>query len=277
MNFLKNKLLTIVLVLCLAFTIFIGISANKGENTGIFQEVVTTVVGPIQKYVYTAGQRISSMFHYVTSLGTIRGENEDLKKEVDALNKKLVEYDQYKRQNEDLKAMINFKNSNPSHNLLGAKVIGKVGDNWFSTIIIDRGSNDGVKKGQCVITGTGYVGKVKEVSGNTSKVMTFIDEKANIPVKISSTDEQGVISGALSSSNDKKAKVRYIPPDSKVKVGDKILTSNVVANDNELPQENIIVGTVTKVEEEESNFIKLAYVKPVVNFSTLENVMVIVK
>ena len=279
MNFLKNKLLTIVLVLCLAFTVFIGISANKGENNGIFQEVVATVVEPIQKYVYTAGQRVSSMFDYVKSLGSMKSENERLKKQVNDLNKNMVELDKYKRENEELKSMLNFKSNsaNSSLNLIGAKVIGKVGENWFNTIIIDKGSKDGIKKGQYVITGIGYVGKVDEVSHSTSKITTILDERANIPVEISSTAEKGIISGTGTISDDKATKVRFVPLDSKVKPGDKIITSNVTANDDSLVQEGIIVGTVTSIEEEQKGFINAAYVKPEVDFSTIENVMVIVK
>ncbi|MEG0641097.1 MAG: rod shape-determining protein MreC [Clostridium sp.] len=277
MNFIKNKLLTIVLVLCLAFTVFIGISANRGENTGIFQEVVTSVVEPVQRYVYTAGQRIGSMFHYVTSLGSIRSENVKLKEEVNTLNKQVIELDRYKRENNELKTMVNYKNTKPQNNTIGASVIGRVGDNWFNTLIIDKGSKDGIKKGQYVVTGTGFVGKVKEVLGSTSKVITVLDEKANIPVKISSTGEQGMVSGASSSLKGKQAKVRFIPPESKIKVGDKVLTSNVVSSDDQLAEQDIIVGTVTKVEEEKSNFIKVAYIGTEVDFLTIENVMVIIK
>ncbi|MEG2337567.1 MAG: rod shape-determining protein MreC [Clostridium sp.] len=277
MNFIKNKLLTIVLVLCLAFTIFIGISANKGENTGVFQQVVTSVVEPIQKYVYTAGQRISSMFHYVTSLGTIRTDNEKLKSEVSTLNGQLIDLERYKRENEELKSMLNFKNSNPTENMVGARVIGKVGENWFNTLVIDKGSNDGIKKGQYVVTGTGFVGKVKEVTSTTAKIMTILDEKANIPVKISSTGEQAMVSGAGIASKSKQSKVRFIQPDSKIKPGDKILTSNVIADEDQLAKDNIIVGTVTSVEEEKTNFIKVAYISTEVDFSTIENVMVMVK
>ncbi|MEG0153400.1 MAG: rod shape-determining protein MreC, partial [Cellulosilyticaceae bacterium] len=209
--------------------------------------------------------------------GTIRTENDKLKGEVNTLNTKLIDLDRYKRENEELKSMLNFKNSNPTENMVGARVIGKVGENWFNTLVIDKGSNDGIKKGQYVVTGTGFVGKIKEVSPTTAKVMTILDEKANIPVKISSTGEQAMVSGASIATKSKQSKVRFIPPDSKIKVGDKILTSNVVVDEDLLAKDNIIVGTVTAVEEEKTNFIKVAYIKPEVDFSTIENVMVMVK
>lgn len=277
MNFLKNKLLTIVLVLCLAFTIFIGLSANKGENTGTFQNVITTAVSPIQKYVNIAGQRISGLFSYVTSIGSMKTENEKLKKEVNDLKKKVVDIDKYKRQNTELESALKYKNENADKNMVAAKIVTRVGENWFYALVIDKGSNQGIKKGQYVVTGEGYVGKVKEVSANTSKVMCILDEKANIPVKISSTGDTGIASGMGVAAKDKQAKVGLIPIESKVKVGDVIVTANISSNENEIVHEGIIVGKVTKIQDEQKNLIKQLYIKPEVDFTKIENVMVIVK
>ena len=70
MDFFKNKLLTIVLVLCLAFTIFIGLTASRKGNIGAVQNVVNSAIAPVQKYVYIAGQRVSNMFYFISSNST---------------------------------------------------------------------------------------------------------------------------------------------------------------------------------------------------------------
>lgn len=278
MNFFKNKLLTIVLVLCLAFTIFIGLSANKGENTGTFQEVVSTALAPIQKYSYAAGQRISGVFSYITSIGSMKTENEKLQKEASDLKKKLVEFDKFKRENKELKSALKLKDANTNVNMLGANVIAKADDNWFYTFVINQGSNNGIKKDQYVVTGEGhFIGKIKEVSKNTSKVMSVLDEKANIPVKVQATGDTGIVSGIGVASTNKQAKVRLIPLESKVKVGDIITTSNITPDEDKVPYEGLIVGKVTKIEEEKKNFIKQLYIKPEVDLSKVENVIVIVR
>lgn len=277
MDFIKNKLLTIVLVLCLAFTIFVGITANRGENSGVVQQTITSTITPVQKYIYLAGQRISNIFYFVSSIAVTRKENFQLKSELQSLNEKLIELDKYKRENQDLNRILDFKNSRPDLNMVGANVVGKIGENWFDIIILDRGEEDGIKKGDYVVTGQGYVGQIIETSKSVSKVMTILDEKANIPGKISSTGEEGLIKGASGSSKDKLCEIDFLPTDTKVKQGDLVITSNIVTNENTVPHENLLIGTVVKLGEDKSNLVKHAYVKPAVDFSKLENVMVIVK
>lgn len=277
MDFFKNKLLTIVLVLCLAFTIFVGITANRGGNTGAVQQTITSTIAPIQKYIYLAGQRISNIFYFVSSIATTRKENIELKTEVQSLNQRLIEFERFKRENQELNSLLQFKNERSDLKLVGANVIGKVGENWFNIIIIDRGEKDGIKKGQYVTAGQGYVGQIFETSPYNSKIITILDEKANIPGRISSSGEEGLIAGAAGSSKDKLCKIDFLPAETKAKQGDLVVTSNIITNEGTLTQDNLLIGTVVKVEENKSNLVKYAYVKPAVDFSKLENVMVIIK
>lgn len=277
MDFLKNKLLTIVLVLCLAFTIFIGITAGNKGNTGIIQNILTTGIKPLQKTFYIAGQRISNIFQFVSSFASLKKENDELKKEVEDLRLKLVDYDRLKKENEDLNKLLNFKNSNKNLKLLGANVIAKVGGEWFDILLIDVGSKDGVKKGQYVIAGNGFVGQVIEVNQNNSKVMTILDEMANIPAKVSSTEDIGLLTGIKSINKDKQCKINMLPYDTKAKEGDLVVTTNIISEDDSIIQNNILIGKITSIEEEKPSLTKVAYIKPEVDFKKLEKVMVIIK
>lgn len=277
MDFLKNKLLTIVLVLCLAFTIFIGVTASKEDNTGTIQDAISATIAPVQKYFYTAGQRISNIFYFISSISSTRKENTALKSEVDELRQKLVDYDKYKRENEEINNMLKFKNSHPELNLKGANVIGKVGDNWFNVLLLDVGEVDGVYKDQYVINSQGLIGQIIETTSTTSKVITIIDEKANIPVKISSTGEDGMLSGVSSNGSKSECKITYLLVDTKANVGDAVVTSNILKNENSVMPQDILIGFIERIEDEKPNLVKSAYIKPVVNFSRVEKVMVIIK
>lgn len=277
MDFLKNKLLTIVLVLCLAFTIFVGVSASKKGNFGTIQETITTAIAPVQKYFYTAGQRISNIFYFISSITSTRKENTELKQEVDGLRQKLVDYDKFKRENEEINNMLKFKNSHPELTLKGANVIGKVGENWFNVLLLDVGEADGVHKDQYVINSQGLIGQVIETTNSTSKVITIIDEKANIPIKISSTGEDGMLTGVSSNGSQSECKITYLPVDTKANVGDAVVTSNILKNESSVMPQDILIGFIDRIEDEKPNLVKSAYIKPVVNFSRLEKVMVIIK
>lgn len=276
MDFIKNKLLTIVLVLCLAFIIFIGITAGKKGNKGGIQEAITSVVAPVERYVYSAGQRIGNIFDFVKSISSTRKQNIELKNKVDDLNKKIVEYDRYKRENEELNRMLEFKNLNPQLKTIGANVIGKIGENWVSVIILDVGESAGIKEGQFVITSQGLVGQVFETNKNISKVITIIDENANVPVKISATGDEGMLCGVGGGIKEGQCKVNYLPIDTKAKIGDAVVTSNMLKNSETTIPQDILIGFIDRVEDEKPNLIKSSYVKPVVDFTRLEKVMVII-
>lgn len=276
MDFIKNKLLTIVLVLCLAFTIFIGVTASKKGNTGTVQQTLTAVIAPVQKYFYTAGQRISNIFYFISSISSTRKENGELKIEVEELRQKLVDYDRFKLENEELNNMMKFKNSHPGLSLKGANVIGKVGENWFNILLLDVGEADGVHNGQYVINSNGLIGQVIETTASTSKVITILDEKANIPIKISSTGEVGMLTGVSSNGSQNECKVTYLPVDTKANVGDAVVTSNILKDENSVVPQDVLIGFIDRIEDEKPNLVKAAYIKPVVNFSRLEKVMVVV-
>ncbi|EYE88459.1 hypothetical protein Q428_07705 [Fervidicella metallireducens AeB] len=278
MDFLKNKLLTIVLVLCLAFTIFVGVTANRNGNTGLFQNMITTIVTPAQKYAYIAGQRISNIYYFIASITNTRKENIELKKEIEMLNEKIVDYDKLKRENSELSELIRFKNSNINLKSIGANVIGRVGENWFQIILIDVGSVDGVKKGQYVVTGQGLVGRILEVNKTSSKVLTIFDDKINLPARISSTGEDGLINGFSSSNGTEKlCKMNFLPEDTKAKLDDVVVTSDIIVDESDFTVPNILIGKVQKIEEGKSNLEKVAIIKPYVDLSKVQKVMVILK
>lgn len=277
MDFIKNKLLTIVLVLCLAFTIFIGITASKRGNTGTIQGVINSAVAPVEKYIYIAGQRISNMFGFVKSISSTRKENTKLKDDIDNLSQRLIDYDKYKRENEELNKMLEFKNTHPNLKLKGANVIGKTGENWFNILVLNVGEGDGVKKGQYVITSQGLVGQVFETTRNTCRVISIIDEKANIPVKISSTGEEGMLTGVGIGYKESNCKVDFLPIDTKAIIGDAVITSNLLTDENIIVPSDILVGFIERIEDEKPNLVKSAYVKPAVDFTKLEKVLVILE
>lgn len=277
MDFFKSKLLTIVLVLCLAFTIIIGVTANKKINGNSIQSAVSSVVSPVQKYVYIAGQRISSVFYFMTSLANSRKENIALKEQIDGLNSKLIDYDKCKSENDELESLLAFKTSRSDIKYKAANVIGKVGDNWFDMFILDVGESDGIKKGEYVVNGQGLVGQVYSVSKTTCDVISILDDKANIPAKVSSTGEDGMVSGITGNTNEQKCRLNYLTVDTKAAAGNFVVTSNIVSNENIIIPSDILIGTIEKVEDDKPNLSKTAYIKPAVNFSKVNKVMVIIK
>lgn len=268
---LQNKLLTIVIVLSIIFVVFIGLTASKRDNVSIFEGVVGNVLSPVQKYLYIGGQRINNLLSFIGNISNISKENDDLKAKVTELENKMIDYDSVKSENTRLRDMLDFKNENSSYTYLGANVTGKGTGNWYDVFIVDKGSNQGVKKYYPVVTSQGLVGQVMEVGPNWSKVLSIVDEKSRVSGAISGSGDQGVIQGIPGVNGDKNCKMMYLPADSKAQKGDYVVTSGI----SKFFPKNIRIGTVIEVTDEQANFVKSAVIKPSVDFTKLEEVFII--
>ena len=273
---LQNKLLTIVILLSFIFIIFIGLTASRRDRVSIFEGVVGNVLNPVQKYLYIGGQRINNFFSFIANISTVKKENDDLKLKNTNLENKVVQYDAVVNENERLKEMIDFKDQyskdqGGKYLYLGANVIGKGSGNWFDVFIIDKGSNQGIKKYYPVVTGRGLVGQVMEVGPNWSKVLSMVDEKSRVSGTISKTEYQGMIQGIPGFNGEKNCKMMYLPANSVIQKGDFVVTSGL----SKFFPKNIKIGVVVEVNDTSAEFVKSAIIKPEVDFTKLEQVLVI--
>lgn len=268
---LQNKLLTVVIVLSLVFIVFIGLTASRRDRIGVFEGVVGNVLNPVQKYLYIGGQRISNLFSFIANISTIKNENDILKVKNTELENKLIEYEVTKSENERLKGMLAFKGEYNQYSYLGANVIGKSSGNWYDVFIIDRGTNQGVKKYYPVVTSRGLIGQVMEAKPNWSKVLSIVDEKSRVSGAISRTGYQGMIQGMPGFSGQKDLRMLYLPADADVQKGDFVVTSGI----SKFFPKNIRIGMVLEVNDDKTEFVKSAIVRPDVDFTRLEEVFVI--
>ena len=268
---LQNKLLTIVIVLSIVFFVFIGFTASKTDRVNVFEGVVGNVLTPVQKYLYMGGQRVGNFFGFIGDISTIKNENEELKKKNSELEQKLIDYDEVVSQNDRLKSMLDFKDSNKVYDYYGANIVGKGSDNWNDTFIIDKGSNHGIKKYYPVVNSNGLIGQVVEVGPNWSKVLSMVDERSWVSGEVSRTRDQGMIQGYSGSSGERKCKMLYLPADSKVEKGDIVATSGI----SKFFPKGVKVGVVEDIESDNGDFTKTLIIKPEVDFNKLEEVFVI--
>jgi rod shape-determining protein MreC len=255
----------------MVFVVFIGLTASKRDRVSIFEGVVGNVLNPVQKYLYAGGQRINNLFSFIGNISNIRKENEALKAKNTELENKLIDYEALKAENTEFKEMVNFKNQNSQYKYLGASVIGKGSGNWYDVFIIDKGSNQNVKKYYPVVTSRGLVGQVVEVGPNWSKVMSVVDEKSRVQGMLSRTRDQGIVQGVPSLNGDKFCRMLYLPVESQVQVGDFVVTSEL----SKFYPKNIKIGVVSEISENKADFTKTATIEPVVDFTKLEEVFVI--
>ena len=271
MKFFKNKLTVTVIVLSVTFLVLIGISASR--NIKGLEGSAGNALSPIQKVAYGINRGVKDFVDFFLNFSSVREENEDLKEENNKLKDELAEYSDLAQENEKLKALLDFQEQRTEYDYISTNIIGTRGS-ILEGYILDKGSDDGVKKDMVVISSDGLVGKITSVAKNWCVLECIINENIAVSVMPESTREKtGILQGYTDSNpNENLTMINYLPMDSKIKKGDVILTSGLGAV---YPKE-IRVGKVVSVEEDKVQFMKTAIVKPYVDFDTLENLMIIV-
>jgi rod shape-determining protein MreC len=194
-------------------------------------------------------------------------QNERLRKEIDLLKEKFNTVNEVYLENRRLKNLLSFKQKSP-HKVVAARVIGRSVDNWSSLVLIDKGNYHGIKRGFVAITYLGLVGRVVEAADSVSKVKLINDPSFGVSALVQRSRQEGLVSGTLGRS----LIMKYLPKDSDIKASDIIITSGLTDN---YPK-GLLIGRVISIGEEFSGLSRYAIVKPAVDLSNIEEVLIII-
>lgn len=277
MKFFKNKLAVVIIVLSVTFLALISFSIKNG-GTFFMRSGIGSALNTIQGGVYKFNNSVKQSLGFVINISNIKSENEQLDKKNSELENKLVEYKNLKNENSNLREMLNFKKQKLEYNYIGCDIIGRGGSNDLDQFTINRGSNDGIKKGMVAVTDKGLVGTVTHVEKGWSIVQSLSNENSSVGAEPENTDQsnevlgEGILKGYSEGTNTYLAKIYYLPSESKIKKGDTILTSGI---DSSYPK-GIRIGAVVSVETDKGKVMKNAVIKPYVDFDKIEEMLIVV-
>ncbi len=192
---------------------------------------------------------------------------EKLKNEVEILRRQLFGLREISQENSRLKNLLSFKQKS-SLRLIPARVIARSLDSWSSSAIIDKGNYNGIRRGMVVINPKGLVGSVVESSDNTSKILLINDPNLGISSIVQRSRQEGLVSGTLGTN----LIMRYLPEDAQISVGDIIVTSEL----SQIYPKGLLIGKVVNIGKEFSGLNHYAIIKPAVDLSSIEEVLVII-
>jgi len=222
-----------------------------------FQEVATRVVKTIQ----------DGWWNYFF-LVSVAHENQRLLKELGTSRQKIIQQSELEFENQRLRELLGFKRSLPSP-VIAAEIIGKDPSAWFKTVIIDKGSTDGLRRGLPAVSPLGVVGQIIEVSARQSRLMLIIDRNSGADALVQRTRARGIVKGT--SQDD--CYLDYVLHADDVRVGDLVVSSGF---DGVYPK-GLLVGTVTAVDFKGGDFFKDVQITPAVDFDKLEEVLIILE
>ena len=195
-----------------------------------------------------------------------RKENYELKKRLETLeleNQRIPELD---NENKRLKTILNLMEQRKG-SMIVARVIGEDIKNWYKCIIIDKGSDFGVKEKMPVVTPKGLVGQAVEVDRWHSKVMVINDTNSSVDVFVEGKNTRGMLEGTGQST----LKLKYIVKNDEIEIGDKLVTSG---KDGIYPK-GWPTGIVITVNRGKAGIFTDVDVMPYNNFKRLDEVLIV--
>lgn len=201
----------------------------------------------------------------VSAFKELRTENKILRENVNSLRKELLKLQEAGLENKRLRELLGFKESQ-KRRFVPAMVIAREPLGLRDVIIIDKGKSHNVQKDMAVISGNGLVGRVRESGRSISRILLITDSDSAVSAIVHRTRDEGAAIG----TRRRDLIMKYLPLDSDVKTGDKVITSGF----DSIFEKGILIGEITSVEKDANNLYLNAIVKPEVDMARLEEVLV---
>jgi rod shape-determining protein MreC len=232
--------------------------------------------GPLERPLLALSERFTSLGEGVRDFGDrfgntkdLEAENARLQAEIERLQGAEARVHELELENKQLLAQANFAVLYPEFKSVPARVIGRDPTLNEKVLVLDRGSNDGVRKGMPVVSPDFLVGMVVEVSPNRSKVRLIIDEGMQIGVLLQDERGAGIMYGRWQQGG--RLTIEHINRDMEVEPRDTIITSTLTSG---MPK-GLPIGFVTSWRKDELTDTLIVEAVPYVNFDGLESVSIV--
>jgi rod shape-determining protein MreC len=243
-------------------------NSDPGPTWNPAEQFIIEITAPFQNLFDQVVNSTEAFWLNYFHLVNVRHENRQLKNELLELRMANSRYQELLETQERIEALLQFKQT-LNLPVIPAQVIGLDPSGWFKSIIIDKGKQAGLGLDMPVVNAFGVVGRVVSVSPNYAKVLLIIDQNSAIDCLIQRSRDRGMLKGLMSEI----CKLDYVVKSSDVKVGDILVTSGLGG----VFPKGLPMGRVLKVKEMPGELFKDVSIMPAVDFSKLEEVLVVIE
>lgn len=252
----------------LAIIVIVAMILHESGQLQPIEELLQYIIGPVQRSFASLTGSTGNFLGAFGQTSELRSENRQLQSEVNRLITDNIRLKELESENATLRDLLKFAHNNPTYTTLPANVIGRDSSPYFGTLIIDAGTDRGLKPGMPVISsGSALVGRVLQVSPRTAKVQLLGDVSSAVNALIQSSRATGLVRGQA----DGSIIMDLIPQDEKVQQDDIVLTSGL---GGDLPRA-LVIGNVVNVTKRDIDLFQSALLRPAVDLNRLEVVLVI--
>lgn len=255
--------------------LLIGTLAGAWHNRAVDHGRSDFVAGAVRGVVSPPASLLSRFSHWVGNQTgwifqgrTLAEENRRLRTRVAELENENSALQESAAAGERLRSDLQFV-SHEAKRLLAAEVVARRTDPKFDTLLISRGSRDGVHPHSVVRTRSGLVGQVSEVTPTTATVVLLTDQNSSVSARVQRAKSRAV--GISQGDYSTLIPLIDLNNDADIKVGDRIVTSGLGG----VFPKGIPIGSVVSIKMDDGNITKTARLRPDVNFDRLEEVYVL--
>jgi rod shape-determining protein MreC len=260
----KNVILVFfILLFSLAL---MSLSAKQEKGISFLESLTGLILSPFQKLLTQSVQSVSDGINHYFDLVNVSKENERFKFEIERLvNEKNDLIERISRQKR-LAGLMAYSDSHKKESLV-ATVIGRAATQWSKVVFINKGTEHGVKTHYAVVTKSGVIGQIIHAGPTTSKVLLTIDSRSAVDSLFQGSRVSGVVVG----TGEKKCRIKFVPNNAEIKVGDQVLSSGLGG----IFPKGLIIGTVSKVHQKKQGLFQEITLAPSSDLYNLEEVLVL--
>ncbi len=226
---------------------------------------LNSLFSPFLKPFSFLDRRVRGLKEWMATIRKLRKDNERLREEKLKLEAELSRL-KAAIADKTMAELLAHREGSPFDELI-AEVVGMDPTNWYETVLIDKGSRDGIEPGMAVCTHLGLVGRVVRTNPTTSQVMLISDRGSSVSALIEETRDRGIVEGLMGS----RLRMRYLPISSKIEPGFTVRSSGLGST---YPKD-LLIGKVEKVWKGAQGLFQEAEVEPSVDLSKLERVLIV--
>lgn len=274
MNSRTERSRSLLILFILLFVSFAAMGFSQKKVVFNFKSIVYGLVYPFQMAGVKSVNFVENFFTSLKENRRLREELAQTKALLKEYERTLYDFEELKAENDRLRRLIGIQ-SHFEYDTVIAEVVAKSPQNFFKTIVVNRGSSSGVQRWMPVIAYQDgqkcVVGKVIDVQKNSSRVLPLTDQSSYIGAMLKKSRHSGILVGQGSFSDN--VLLKYIDRNAEIEYGDPVVTSGMGG----VFPKGILVGYVQSVVKKQYGVFQEAVVKPTVDLSRLEEVYIIVK
>ncbi len=273
--FTRFKNVLVLVAILLAQTIGLAVQVRRpldptapdGSSVTLIRYWAVSIVTPFERFFHGFGYYLRHGWSNYIDLRHTRQQNYDLQQEIARLRLEQAALSEDAIQGHRLQALLDFQQRYVA-STVAAQVVGTSGSDLSRVLYIDKGSKNGLKPDQAVITPDGIIGKLRDVFPHTAQVLLINDQTSGAGVVLASTRLRAILRGSING----QILINNLTPDSRIKPGEQVLTSG---GDQVYPR-GLPVGTIESIKPDPDHQpYTLIELRPAANLDRLEEVLVI--